>query len=259
MIVELIILVSALIVALIIISRMFHVNSQWNKAVVLRLGKFNRTVGPGLYTTYPLIEKVIVRDMRTMPMDIREQATITKDNVPVHVDAVAFIRVIDIEKSIFNVSDLSEALKSFSQIALRNIVGEMNLDDVLSKREVIAERMQATVDEVADKWGVDIERIELQNIGIPEEMQRAMAQQAEAEREARGVLIKSEAELNAAQNYQKASKVLEKSKYGFSLRQLQTISDISHDQSNTIILYPTEGFNPALLGTISAKVPKPRD
>ncbi len=258
MVVELIIGVSVLLVPLILLARTLHVNSQWNQAVVLRLGKYDRTVGPGLYYTYPFIEEAFVRDMRTAPMDIREQATITKDNVPVRVDAVAFIKIIDIEKSIFNVSDLDEALKDFSQIALRNIVGEMDLDDVLSKREVIAERMRATVDEVADKWGVDIERIELQNIGIPEEMQRAMAQQAEAEREARGVLIKSEAEMNAAQNYQKASKALEKSKYGFSLRQLQTISDISHDQSNTIILYPTEGFNPTLLGTVGAKVPKPR-
>ena len=226
---------------------------------MLRLGKYNRTVGLGLYFTYPIIERVIKRDMRTTPMDIREQATITEDNVPVRVDTVAFIKVIDIEKSIFNVKDLSVALRSFSQIALRNIVGEMNLDGVLSKRDVIAERMRATVDEVADKWGVDIERIELQNIGIPESMQRAMTQQAEVEREARGVLIKSEAEMKAAKNYQNAPKSLEKSKYGFSLRQLQTVSDISHDQSNTVILYPTEGFNPALLGTISTKVPKPRD
>ena len=259
MIIELMAGVGVLLVALIILSRMLRVNLQWDRAVVLRLGKYNRTVGPGLYFTIPLIESVIKRDMRTTPMDIREQATITKDNVPVRVDAVAFIKVIEIEKSIFNVKDLGEALRSFSQIALRNIVGEMDLDGVLSKREVIAERMRAAVDEVADKWGVDIERIELQNIGIPGEMQRAMAQQAEAEREARGVLIKSKAEMSAAQNYQKASKTLEKSKYGFALRQLQTVSDISHDQSNTIILYPTEGFNPALLGTLSAKVPKPKD
>ncbi|UCD72667.1 MAG: SPFH domain-containing protein [Candidatus Bathyarchaeota archaeon] len=258
MVIELIIGVALAIITLVILSRSLRINSEWNQAMVFRLGKYNRTVGPGMYFTYPFVENAIVRDMRTTPMDIREQATITKDNVPVRVDAVAFIRIIDINKSVLNIRDLHQALNSFSQVTLRNIVGEMDLDDVLSRREVIATRMREAVDEVAEKWGVDIERVELQNIGIPESMQRAMAQQAEAEREARGVLIKSQAEEKASENYQKASAHLEKSKYGFALRQLQTISDISHDQSNTIILFPTEGFNPSLLGTLGAKVPEPR-
>lgn len=258
MVTELLIGLGLALVALVVVSRSFRINSEWNQSIILRLGKFNRIVGPGVYFTYPFAETAIVRDMRTTPMDIREQTTITKDNVPVRVDAVAFIRIIDIKKSILNVRDLTQALGSFSQVTLRNIVGEMDLDDVLSKRDVIANRMRKAVDEVAEKWGVDIERVELQNIGIPESMQRAMAQQAEAEREARGVLIKSQAEYKASENYMRASELLEKSKYGFGLRQLQTISDISQDQSNTIILYPTEGFNPALLGTIGAKVPKPK-
>lgn len=241
-----------------LIGAAVKVNNQWEEAIVLRLGKFNRTVGPGLFFKWPITEQAIKRDKRIRTLDIRKQQVITRDNISVGIDAVVFLKVVDTKKTIVEIQDFVYSVKQYSQTTLRNVIGQKSLDELLSERDKIAEDIRKIVDEVSGKWGIDIISVELQDIALPEDMKRVMARQAEAEREKRAVIIKSEGELIAAEKLKQASKELEKSQYGFALRQLNTISDVSQDQSNTIIFAPTEALNSPILATgTSARVPKP--
>ena len=242
-----------------LISSAIKVNNEWEEAIILRFGKFKKTVGAGLFFKWPIIESVIRRDRRIRTLDIPKQQVITRDNISVGIDAVVFLKVMDTRKTIVEIQDFVYSVKQYAQTTLRNVIGQKDLDELLSKREQIAQEIKKVVDEVTDKWGVDIISVELQDIALPEDMKRVMARQAEAEREKRGVIIASEGELEAAQNLREASDELAKSKYSYALRQLQTISDVSQDQSNTIIFAPSEALNsPVLSSGISSKVPKPK-
>jgi regulator of protease activity HflC (stomatin/prohibitin superfamily) len=245
-------------VGLVTLASGININKEWEQAVILRLGRYNRTKAGGLFFKWPFLESKIVRDLRTHNIDIEKQEAITKDNIAVYVDAVAFIKIVDSRKSVLNISDLADSLRKYAQTVLRNTVGEFELDDLLMKRQEVADKVRMSVDRLADNWGVDIENLELQNIELPEDMKRVMARQAEAEREKRGVIIAAEGEMVAADKLREASMILEKTKYAYALRQLQTISDVSQDQSNTIIFAPSDSLNaPILTSGISAKVPKP--
>jgi len=236
-----------------------RMNNQWEEAIVLRLGKYVRTVGAGIFFIIPFIESAISRDLRVRTLDIRKQQVITKDNISVGVDAVVFLKVVDTKKSIVNIQNFIYAVKQYSQTTLRNVIGQKMLDELLEKRESIAKSVKGIVDEQSDKWGVDIEGIELQDIELPEDMKRIMARQAEAEREKRGVIIASEGEVEAAKNLQKAADILMESKgqIGVRLRELATISDVSQDQSNTIVFYPTSlGMDSVVSGTALAMTKK---
>jgi regulator of protease activity HflC (stomatin/prohibitin superfamily) len=236
-----------------------RMNNQWEEAIVLRLGKYVRTVGAGIFFIIPFIESAISRDLRVRTLDIRKQQVITKDNISVGVDAVVFLKVVDTKKSIVNIQNFIYAVKQYSQTTLRNVIGQKMLDELLEKRESIAKSVKGIVDEQSDKWGVDIEGIELQDIELPEDMKRIMARQAEAEREKRGVIIASEGEVEAAKNLQKAADILMESKgqIGVRLRELATISDVSQDQSNTIVFYPTSlGMDSVVSGTALAQSKK---
>lgn len=233
-----------------------HVNKEWEETVILRLGRYNRLQKAGIFFTIPFIESTTTADIRTRTMDIPAQEAITKDNISVKVDAVVFYKIEDTTKAILNVDDYMYAVRQFSQTTLRNVVGEKDLDEILERREDIAKAIKSTVDQASKNWGVDIEKVELQNIELPEDMKRIMARQAEAEREKRGVIIASEGELEAAKNLVEASKKLEESRYGYRLRELQTISDVSQDRSNTIIFVPAESLNSDLLSAgVAARVP----
>jgi regulator of protease activity HflC (stomatin/prohibitin superfamily) len=234
-----------------------HVNKEWEQAIILRLGKYHRLQQAGIFFTIPFIEAPTIVDIRTRTLDIPAQEAITKDNISVKVDAVVFFQIEDTNKAILNVVDYMYAVRQFSQTTLRNVVGEKDLDEILERREDVAKAIRSTVDQASKDWGVDIEKVELQNIELPEDMKRIMARQAEAEREKRGVIIASEGELEAATNLIAASKKLEESLYGYKLRELQTISDVSQDRSNTIIFVPAESLNSSLLSAgIAARVPK---
>jgi regulator of protease activity HflC (stomatin/prohibitin superfamily) len=236
-----------------------RMNNQWEEAIVLRLGKYVRTVGAGIFFIIPFIESAISRDLRVRTLDIRKQQVITKDNISVGVDAVVFLKVVDTKRSIINIQNFIYAVKQYSQTTLRNVIGQKMLDELLEKRESIAKSVKGIVDEQSDKWGVDIEGIELQDIELPEDMKRIMARQAEAEREKRGVIIASEGEVEAAKNLQKAADILMESKgqIGVRLRELATISDVSQDQSNTIVFYPTSlGMDSVVSGTALAQSKK---
>ncbi len=233
-----------------------RVNNQWEEAIILRLGKYKKTVGPGIFKRLPVIDSIITRDTRIRTLDIPRQEVITKDNISVGVDAVVFLRVSDTKKSIVNIQDFVYAVNKYSQTTLRNVVGEKSLDEVLEKREEIAKSIKTIVDKQAEKWGIDITGIELQNIELPPDMKRVMARQAEAEREKRAVIIKSEGEVVASKNLKKAANTLMESKKGVAvrLRELSTLADISYDQSNTIVFYPIGlGSDMLLAGTALSK------
>lgn len=248
----------AVIVVLITLASTIKINKQWEKAVIFRLGKFNRLKDEGVFFKIPFIESAPRRDMRIQTLDIRSQKVITKDNITLVIDAVVFLKVEDAAASIINVMNYIRAVEQFAQPTLKNIVGEYELDSLLTKREEIAEKVKKMVDTESKKWGVDVQIVELQDIVLPEEMQRVIARQAEAEREKRGVIIKSEGELEAAQNLQKAAEELGKAPHAIELRRLSTLADVSQDQSNTIVFaVPLESLTGTMAATSGLQVPKP--
>ncbi len=231
-------------------------NNEWEQAIILRLGKYQRTVGPGLYLIIPFIEQAIVRDIRIRTLDIPRQEVITQDNISVGVDAVVFLKIVDAKKTIINIQDYLYAVRQYAQTTLRNVIGQRQLDELLEKREEIAGSISQAVDVEASNWGIDIAGIELQNIELPENMKRVMARQAEAEREKRAVIIKSQGEVEAAENLKNAANKLMEShgNVAVKLREFETISDISYDQSNTIVFYPSGlGSDTVFSGTALAQ------
>lgn len=251
----------SVLVALLILAKMsIRVISEWEEAVILRLGKYQRTVGAGLFLIIPFIETVITRDRRVQTLDIEHQVAITKDNVSVSVDAVAFMQVIDTKASVVNIQDYYYSVAKFSQTTLRNVVGKHELDDLLTARDKVADEIKDIVDEIVDKWGVDIQRVELQDISLPEEMKRVMARQAEAERDKRGVIIEAQGELAAAEQLRQAADILMKSPGAMELRRLKTVSDVSQEQSNTIVFaVPLDSLRDTMSATSGLQVPKPRN
>ncbi|MCD6402848.1 MAG: slipin family protein [Candidatus Aenigmarchaeota archaeon] len=208
---------------------------QYEKGVKFRFGKFIGTVEPGLTYVFPLVENLIKVDMRVRTVDIPPQEVITKDNVSIKVNAVVYFKVVDAAKSVLEIENVEYAVAQYAQTALRDVIGNMELDEILSKREVIGNKIRKIVDEVSSDWGVDIVSVNIQDIQLPENMKRAMARQAEAEREKRATVIKSEGEVQASLKLKKAAEMLSKAPGALHLRTLQTINDISPDQSNTIV------------------------
>jgi regulator of protease activity HflC (stomatin/prohibitin superfamily) len=237
-----------------VIASIIKVNKQWEEAVILRLGKYNRIRKEGLFTLIPYIDRAYIRDTRTHTMDIPHQKAITKDNISVDVDAVMWYRISDTHKSVLNIENFEFSIREFTKTTLRNVIGHKELDELLTEREEVAFTVKDLVEHVSEEWGIDIERVELQDIILPDNMKRVMARQAEAERERRAVVIKAEGELQASVKLTEASLKLEESRYGYALRMLSTISDVSQDTSNTVIFVPAEALSPELLAAgIAAK------
>jgi len=208
---------------------------QYDKTIRFRLGKYKDTLQPGLHFVIPLIDGTQTVDMRITTVDIPKQEVITKDNVPVAANGVVYFRVVNPEKAIIDIKDYKYAVAQYAQTALRDIIGGVKLDQLLSEREKIAADLKALVDRETDAWGVDVTAIKLQDIELPADMKRAMAREAEAEREKRANIISAEGESVAAGNLAKAARILSSTPSALHLRTLQTISDVSADQSNTII------------------------
>jgi len=207
---------------------------EYKRGVLFTLGRYDGVVGPGLIVIVPLVQSMRVVDLRVHTLDIPPQEVITKDNVSVRVNGVVFYRVLDPAKAVLQVRDYAYATSAIAQTTLRDVIGGVDLDGLLENREAIAQEIRRIVDDKTDKWGIDITEIRLQDITLPENMKRAMAVQAEAEREKRAVIIKAEGELTAAENYAKAAKILATTPGGLTLRTLQTINDISKDPSQKI-------------------------
>lgn len=225
----------AIVVIAMILARSIFIVKQWEKAAVLRLGKIIGTVEPGLHFRVPIIDTVTKVDMRTQTVDLKGQSAITKDNISLGVDAVVFMTIEDPEKLITQIVDYRDAVSKYAQTAIRNIIGQYDLDALLESREEIAIQLKEEIDILAKDWGIDIARAGLQDISLPVDMKRAFAVQAEAERESRAILIKADAELKASSKLAAAAKNMQDPN-AMQLRILSTINDVSKDQSNTIIL-----------------------
>lgn len=218
--------------------------NQYERGVVLTLGKFSGIREPGLRYVFPVIQKLSRVDVRSTPIDVPKQEVITKDNVTVGVDAVVYFRVIDAQKAILETTNYIYATSQFAQAALRDVTGNVDLDDLLAKREEISLQIKTIVDAETDKWGIDVENVKVQNIELPQDMKRAMAKQAEAERERRAVVINADGEKQAAQAVADAAKLLSQTPGGINIRTLQTLEKISVEPSQkTLVVLPSELTN----------------
>lgn len=218
--------------------------NQYERGVVLTLGRFTGIRSPGLRIVIPIFQRIIRVDVRSTPIDVPKQEIITKDNVTVGVDAVVYLRVIDAGKAVLETTNYVYATSQFAQAALRDVAGNADLDELLSKREEISQRIKEIVDAETDKWGIDVENVKIQNIELPQDMKRAMAKQAEAERERRGVVIAAEGEKQAAQAVADAAAMLSKIPGGINIRTLQTLEKISVEPSQkTVVVVPSELTN----------------
>ncbi len=216
---------------------------QYETAIVFRLGKMHRTLSPGLNFIIPIIDRSVTVDMRVLTIDIPRQQAITKDNVPVAINGVVYFKVTDASKAIINVQDYVYAVSQYAQTALRDVVGQMTLDDVLVERQKIGEQIETIVEKESQQWGLDITAIKMQDIEMPEDLKRIMSRQASAEREKRANITKSEGDKLAAKNLADAAKIMEATEGAMQLRTLQTIDGLGPTPSNTVILVPVELFS----------------
>ena len=212
-----------------------RVIKQYERGVRFTLGKFTSVMQPGLRVVVPILQTYERVDMRVKVADVPDQDCITKDNISVNVNAVIYYKVTDSSKAILEVEHYMYAISQLAQTTMRNIVGEVELDELLSKRDQVSEKIERIVDAATANWGIKIQSVELKDVILPQDMKRVIATQAEAEREKRAVIIKAEGEVIAASNMAKAAVVLANSPGALHLRTLQTINDVSSDQSNTLV------------------------
>ena len=230
-----------LIVAIVIAIASIKVVDQYQRGVVLTLGKFSGIREPGLRFVVPVIQRIIMVDIRSTPIDVPKQEIITKDNVTAGVDAIVYFRVIDAPRAVLETTNYVYATSQFAQAALRDVTGNFELDDLLSKREVISQQIKDIVDSQTDQWGIDVEAVKIQNIELPSDMKRAMAKQAEAERERRSNIINAEGERAAAETLAEAARIISSTPGAINLRTLNTVERISTEPSQkTTILFPIE-------------------
>ncbi len=230
-----------LIIGVLVILSGIKIVNQYERGVVLTLGKFTGVREPGLRIIIPIIQKMITVDVRSTPIDVTKQEVITKDNVTLGVDAVVYLRVIDPAKAVLETTNYIYATSQFAQAALRDVTGSVEMDDLLGKREQISQQIKEIVDRQTDVWGIDVESVKVQNIELPQDMKRAMSKQAEAEREKRANVINSDGELLAAQTLANAAKILATTPGAINLRTLNTLERISTEPSQkTMMLFPVE-------------------
>jgi regulator of protease activity HflC (stomatin/prohibitin superfamily) len=230
-----------LVFLLILFLMTVRVCNQYQRAVIFFLGRYSRTAGPGVYFMAPFVEWSAVVDVRTTTTAVEQQETITKDNVPVKINAVIWRRVVEPKDSLIEVADVEDAVTQAAVTALRATIGRHTLDDVLKDQEAISAQLRMGLDAITHPWGVKVEQVQMKNIEIPESMQRAMAQEAEALREKRSRLIKAEAERDAAQLLKEAADIIAASPGSLELRRMQMLTEVGAEQNTmTIIMMPSE-------------------
>lgn len=225
-----------IIFALMLLSSMIKILSDWEKAVVLRLGRFNRTVGPGMIFLLPWIDRAYRVDTRIVTLDVPRQEMMTKDNVPVSVDAIVLFNVIDPNTAILKIENYARTTNLIAQTTLRSTIGQAELDELLSQRERINEHLKKVIDEQTEPYGVKVTAVEVRDVSLPETMKRAMAAQAEAEREKRAKIINSEGEFLAAERLVQAAGMMSKEPAALQLRYLQSMREIASERSTMTIL-----------------------
>ncbi len=227
------------------LSTAIRILNEYERGVIFRLGRVINAKGPGLIILIPIIDKMVKVSMRLVAMDVDPQDVITRDNVSVKVNAVIYFRVIDPTKAIVEVEQYNYAMSQLAQTTLRSVCGQVELDELLSAREKINSELQTILDTHTDPWGLKVTTVELKHIDLPQEMQRSMAKQAEAERERRAKVINAEGEFQAATKLSEASKIIESHPTALQLRYLQTMREMSAEQNTTTIFpFPIELFKP---------------
>jgi regulator of protease activity HflC (stomatin/prohibitin superfamily) len=229
------IVVVVLFFALLAVGLSVRVLREYERGVIFRLGRLIATKGPGLILLIPLIDRMVKVDLRTVTLNVPPQEVITRDNVPSRVNAVAYFRVVDANRAIVEIENFLLATSQIAQTALRSVLGKAELDQLLSERERLNEELQKIIDESTEPWGVKVTAVEIKDVEIPEQMQRAMARQAEAERERRAKIINSEGEFQAAQKLTDAADIISTNPASLQLRYLQTLLEIGSNQNTTIV------------------------
>jgi regulator of protease activity HflC (stomatin/prohibitin superfamily) len=211
---------------------------EYERVVVFRLGRLQGAKGPGLFFIIPIVDQVVKVDLRTVTFDVPPQEVITRDNVTVNVNAIVFFRVVSPEAAITQVEDYLQATSQIAQTTLRSVLGQVELDELLAEREKLNKQLQMIIDEQTDPWGIKVKAVEIKDVRIPQEMQRAIARQAEAERERRSKVINAEGELQAAAKLREAAEILTQNPASLQLRYLQTLIDISSERNTSTIVFP---------------------
>jgi len=214
---------------------------QYERGILFTMGKYSRMWQPGWHVIIPIFQKLMKVDIRVKAVDVPDQEAITKDNIPIRINAVIYYKINDASKAVIEVEDYFYAVSQLAQTTMRNAVGEVTLDELLANKKGVSENIKLVVDHVSDAWGVDVQSVELKDIVLPESLKRTIAKVAEAEREKQAVIISSEGEVGAAKNMAEAAAMLGKVPGALHLRTLQSINDISSDQSNTTVwMVPVE-------------------
>jgi len=238
-------LIVVVLFALFIIMNAIRILQEYERGVIFRLGRMIGVKGPGLILLWPFIDRMVKVSLRTYTMDVPPQDVITRDNVTIKVNAVVYFQVMEPQKAIINVEDYFYATSMIAQTTLRSVLGEVDLDDLLSARESINKRLQKIIDDQTEPWGVKVTVVEVKNVDLPQEMTSAIAKQAEAERERRSKVIHAEGEFQAAQKLADAGKVMETSSYTLQLRYLQTLTEVAAEKNSTLVFpLPIDLFTP---------------
>jgi len=228
-------------IILMILSSAIKIVKEFERGVILRLGRLKGAKGPGIFFIIPMIDRMYKVDLRTKVLDVPVQEVMTRDNVPVRVNAVVYLRVMDASKSIIQVQNFIAATSQISQTTLRSIIGQAHLDELLSERDKLNRDLQKIIDEATDPWGIKVSAVEIKDVELPSTMKRAMAAQAEAERDRRAKIINAQGELQAAEKLTEAARLMATEPMTIQLRMLQTISEVSTENSSTVILpFPIE-------------------
>jgi regulator of protease activity HflC (stomatin/prohibitin superfamily) len=238
-------LITLIIFVLLLLSSSIRILKEYERAVIFRLGRLVGGKGPGIIFLIPLVDRMVKISLRTVVMDVPPQDVITKDNVSVQVNAVLYFRVVNPEKSVVEVENYLFATSQLSQTTLRSVVGQIELDELLTERDRINARLQEIIDQHSDPWGIKVSLVEIKHIDLPEEMKRAMAKQAEAERERRAKVIAAEGEFQAADKLTQAAKIIDTSPSALQLRFLQTLIEVGAEKNSTTIFpVPIDLFTP---------------
>lgn len=234
-------LITIVIFLAVFLPQMFKILREYERGVVFRLGKFQSTKGPGLIILIPFIDKIERVDLRVLTINVDKQEVITKDNVTVNVDAINFFRVVDAEKAVIQVEHYIGATSMIAQTTLRSVLGQFELDELLSERDKINKKIQEIIDRQTDPWGIKVVTVEVRDVILPESMKRAMARQAESERDRRAKIINAQGEFEAAAKLVEAGEMIEKTPTALQLRYLQTMNEISEENATfTFIPFPME-------------------
>ena len=229
-------LVIAIVLAIVVLPQAIRILREYERGVIFRLGKLLRAKGPGLIFLIPVVDRMVKMDLRVVTIDVAKQEIMTKDNVPVTVDAVVYFRVINPTDAVVKVENFWKATSLIAQTTLRSVLGQSPLDDLLSQRESINQRLQEIIDRQTEPWGIKVTAVEVKDVALPDSMKRAMAKQAEAERERRAKIVNAEGEYQAAEKMVQAAQMISKEPIALQLRYLQTMREMASEHNTTTFL-----------------------